>query len=148
MYYYENVTETSRYSGALTKETWHPLHHSANVFGAYFAHLFRPDDHLPRLRLLTPTTAMQDFHITPIFVATKHILLDPHKSAGPDGLHPSLLRLLSPIIAAPPAHLFNYLLGTGVIPRDWVKAHVTFIFKAGKITLANNSWTISLTYIL
>lgn len=68
---------------------------SVNVFAAYIAEVFRPDDHFPHLP--TPTTAIEDLHITFEAVVTIIVRLDPHKFAGPDGLHANLLHLISPI---------------------------------------------------
>lgn len=69
--------------------------HLANVFAAYIAKAFHPDDHLPNSCLPTPTTAMKNVHITPKAAAAILIQLNPHKSTGSDGLHPSLICIIS-----------------------------------------------------
>lgn len=47
------------------------------------------------------------------------------KSAGPDGLDPSLLKLVANIIVEPITYIFNLTLEQNIIPRSWKTAHVT-----------------------
>ena len=58
--------------------------------------------------------------------------LDVHKSMGPDGMHPRVLRELADVIAEPLSIIFERSWRTGVVPKDWRKASVTPIFKKGK----------------
>lgn len=104
--------------------------HSANVFVAYFVKRYRLVNHLPISRLPVPTSLKEQLHFTPTTVASILVRLDPHTSVGPEALDTSLIRLLSPIIAAPVTDLFNNSYDAGVIPGDWGKAKVTNIYKA------------------
>ncbi len=63
-------------------------------------------------------------------VAVENILLslNEHKSPGPDGLPPKILKILAPFIAEPLAHLFNLSLATGQVPNGWRTAPVCLIF--------------------
>jgi len=60
--------------------------------------------------------------------------LDVHKSMGPDGMHPRVLRELADVIAEPLSIIFERSWRTGEVPEDWRKASVTPIFKKGKRT--------------
>jgi len=58
--------------------------------------------------------------------------LDTHKSMGPDGMHPRLLRELGDVIAEPLYIIFERSWRKGDVPEDWRKANVTPVFKKGK----------------
>jgi len=58
--------------------------------------------------------------------------LDTHKSKGPDGMHPRVLRELADAIAEPLSIIFERSRRTGEVPKDWRKASVTAIFKKSK----------------
>ncbi len=51
--------------------------------------------------------------------ATRSVLegVNPHKSAGPDGVHPSLVKILANVLVEPITALFNRTLVDG-IPTD------------------------------
>ncbi|GAB0204057.1 hypothetical protein GRJ2_002871300 [Grus japonensis] len=55
--------------------------------------------------------------------------LDIHKSMGPDGMHPHVLRELADVIAKPLSIIFERSRRTGEVPEDWRKADVTLVFK-------------------
>ena len=56
--------------------------------------------------------------------------LNPHKSMGPDNLHPRLLKHLASTIA--PSLIFQKSIATGRVPSDWKQANVSPIFKKGE----------------
>ena len=58
--------------------------------------------------------------------------LDAHKSMGPDGMHPRVLRELADVFAKPLSVIFERSWRTGEVPEVWRKANVTPIFKKGK----------------
>ncbi|KGL78781.1 hypothetical protein N309_07269, partial [Tinamus guttatus] len=58
--------------------------------------------------------------------------LDTHKSMGPDGMHPRVLRELAEVIAKPLAIIFERSWRTGEVLEEWKKANVTPAFKNGK----------------
>ena len=58
--------------------------------------------------------------------------LDAHKSMGPEGMHPRVLRELADVIAEALSITFERSWRTGEVPEDWRKANVTPDFKKGK----------------
>ncbi|KFV78073.1 RNA-directed DNA polymerase from mobile element jockey, partial [Struthio camelus australis] len=73
--------------------------------------------------------------------------LDIHKSMGPDGMHPRVLRQLADVIARPLSILLERSWRSGEVPEDWKKTNVTPVFKKGKKEESGNSRPVSLTSI-
>ncbi|KFV83713.1 hypothetical protein N308_06050, partial [Struthio camelus australis] len=73
--------------------------------------------------------------------------LDIHKSMGPGGMHPQVLRELADAIARPLSIIFERSWRAGEVPEDWKKANVTPVFKKGKKEEPGNYRPVSLTSI-
>ncbi|KFV79716.1 hypothetical protein N308_03870, partial [Struthio camelus australis] len=73
--------------------------------------------------------------------------LDIHKSMGPDGMQPRVLRELADVIARPLSILLERSWRTGEVPEDWKKANVTPVFKKGRKEEPGNDRPVSLTSI-
>ncbi|KFO97270.1 RNA-directed DNA polymerase from mobile element jockey, partial [Calypte anna] len=73
--------------------------------------------------------------------------LDIHKSMGPDGMHPRVLRELAEVIARPLSIIFSKSWVTGEVPEDWRIANVTPVYKKGKKEDPGNYRPVSLTSI-
>ncbi|KFU95601.1 hypothetical protein M959_09057, partial [Chaetura pelagica] len=58
--------------------------------------------------------------------------LKGHKSMGPGGLHPQVLRELVDAIAKPLSIIFGRSWWSGEDPADWKKGNIAPIFKKGK----------------
>ncbi|PKU36575.1 rna-directed dna polymerase from mobile element jockey- hypothetical protein [Limosa lapponica baueri] len=72
---------------------------------------------------------------------------DTHKSMGPDGMHPRVLRELAGVIAKLLPIIFEKSWRTGEVPEDWRKASVIPVFKKGKKEDPGNYRPVSLTSI-
>ena len=73
--------------------------------------------------------------------------LDTHKSMGPDGLHPGVLRELVHVAAKPLSIILQQSWLTGDVPTDWRLADVTPIFRKGQKDDPGNYRPISLTSV-
>jgi len=73
--------------------------------------------------------------------------MDAHKSMGPDGMHPRVLRELADVIAEPLSIIFERSWRIGEVPEDWRKASVSPIFKKGKKEDPGNYRPVSLNSI-
>ena len=73
--------------------------------------------------------------------------LTPSKALGPDGLHPRVLKELATQLGPVFAHLFQQLIGTGEIPKEWSLANICPLFKKSDRSLACNYRLVSLTCV-
>lgn len=73
--------------------------------------------------------------------------LDTHKSMGPDGIHPRVLRELADELAKPLSIIFLQSWLTGEVPDDWKLANVVLIHKKGRMEEPGNYRPVSLTSV-
>ncbi|KAK1213491.1 PARP8 ribosyltransferase, partial [Pygoscelis papua] len=73
--------------------------------------------------------------------------LDAHKSMGPDGIHPRVLRELAEELAKPLSIIYQQSWLTGEVPDDWRLANVTPIYKKGRKEDPGNYRPVSLTSV-
>lgn len=74
--------------------------------------------------------------------------LDPNKAAGPDSVHPRVLRKLHEVLAQPLRIIFNTSFRTGIVPEAWRSANISSIFKKGSRSNPGNYRPVSLTSIV
>ena len=74
--------------------------------------------------------------------------LKTNKSAGPDSIHPRLLKELSNELTKPLALLFKKSLQEALIPQQWKKSHVSPIYKNGHRMQPNIYRPVSLTSVI
>ena len=123
-----------------------------NILNNYFASVFKNDcnDKLPDynpVKTFTECQKLKRMLVTEDEVKSLINKLKTTKAAGPDGIHPILLKELKDILAKPLTIIFNNSIATGTIPEDFKLANVTPIFKKGDKKLAANYRPISLTSI-
>ncbi|KFZ62589.1 hypothetical protein N321_10348, partial [Antrostomus carolinensis] len=73
--------------------------------------------------------------------------LKVHKSMGPNGMHPRVLRELVNEVAKPLSIVFEKSWQSGEVPADWKKGNITPIFKKGNKEDPGNYRPVSLTSV-
>ena len=114
----------------------------AEVLNAFFTSAFNSQTSYPRGTLHPDLEVWADMrNISPeIQVETVRELLlhlDCHKSMGPDGLHPRVLRELAGVIAEPFLAIYQHSWMSGEVPENWRLADVTPIYKDCKEDMGN-----------
>ncbi|GAB0186385.1 mitochondrial enolase superfamily member 1 [Grus japonensis] len=74
--------------------------------------------------------------------------LDTHKSMGPDGILPRVLRDLVEVLTKPLSIIYQQSWLTGEVPVDWRLANVAPIYKKGWQEDLENCRPVSLTVLL
>lgn len=97
------------------------------------------------LNVRAGVSEMEEVIISPEEVAQALRKLNTVKAAGPDGIHPAIMKPLADIIAEPLAQLFNKSLRQQELPTDWKNASVTPIHKGGDADKVGNYRPVSLT---
>jgi len=80
-------------------------------------------------------------------ILNKLLRLKPDKSAGPDDIHPLLMKECASEISLPLQLIYLKSFETGIIPQDWKLANITPIFKKGKRNDPGNYRPVSLTSV-
>ncbi|KFQ36359.1 hypothetical protein N332_03774, partial [Mesitornis unicolor] len=73
--------------------------------------------------------------------------LDIHKSVGPDGIHPRVLRKLAEVLTKPLSIIYQQSWLTGEVPVDWRLANVIPLYKKGQKEDPGNYRAVSLTSV-
>ncbi|GAB0182821.1 mitochondrial enolase superfamily member 1 [Grus japonensis] len=123
----------------------------AELLNAFFASVFTAKaspQETQTLEVGEKVCRKEDFPLVEEDRVREHLgKLDIHKSMGPDGMHPRVLRELADVIARPLSIIFKRSWRTGEVPEDWRKANVTPVFKKGKKEDPGNYRPVSLTSI-
>jgi hypothetical protein len=103
----------------------------AQVLNDFFSSVFTKEDlvNIPSLDDRYSGDPLENMYITSDMVLKKLKKLKIHKSAGPDGLHPRILRETAEVICIPLATIFNKSLQESILPQQWKDAHVTALHK-------------------
>ena len=125
----------------------------AKLLNHYFSSVFtKEDEHeYPDKKLIGleegNTPSLDVIEITEQKVLKELLNLNIAKSAGPDGIHPKVLRETATQIVIPLTIIFKKSLAEGALPHKWKIAHVIPIFKKGNKSTPSNYRPVSLTAI-
>ena len=116
----------------------------------FFASVFTHEDltDVPSLDIDFGGEPLEDIVFTQHEVTRKLKDLDPGKTAGPDNLHPALLKELASDISEVVTEIFCKSLDEGKLPRMWKQGNISPIFKKGNKHDPGNYRPISLTSVL
>jgi hypothetical protein len=138
------VTNVDKENGEVTatdKET-------ADELCRFFHSVFQSEE---ELQYKSPLAAIQaltvDIEIDAVAVMKKIQQLRSDKTAGPDGIHPHLLKMCADTVSTPLALIYNKSLQAGKVPGDWKLAIVSAIHKKGSRSKCENYRPVSLTSV-
>ena len=124
----------------------------AEVLNTFFTSAFNRQISYPQGTLCPDLEVWDAMQNTPLVIQMETIRelllhLDCHKSMGPDGLHPRVLRELAGVIAEPFLTIYQRSWLSGEVPEDWRLADVTPIYKKGCKEDPGNYRPVSLTSV-
>ena len=121
----------------------------ADMLNEFFCSVFTKEnlDSVPKCESKKLKTELSSINIDTNTVLKLLRTLDVSKSAGPDGMHPKVLKEMSDLLAEVLAVIFRTSLNEGKIPYQWKDANVTPLFKKGNKSNPGNYRPVSLTSI-
>ena len=119
----------------------------AEILNDQFKSVFTTENDNPPQEAEPTIPSMPDITINLEDVTKLLKNLNPNKASGPDGISPRILQLAADELAPALCVIFQKSLDTGEIPKTWLQANISPIFKKGDRTLASNYRPVSLTAV-
>lgn len=121
----------------------------AEALNNHFTSVFtkEPQGEVPELQRKS-TSSINNVTFTREKITKKLAKLQINKSAGPDKIHPRVLKELSSFITKPLCIIFTNSFNQGKLPAAWKEAEVCALHKKGPKKLCNNYRPVSLTSVV
>ena len=141
----DSISPLTKEDGSLAVEA----DDKAEVLNQFFASVFTEED---VTSIPTPAPHQLSSTLTDITFSEDRIIqmiksMKSGSSAGPDGIHPRVLKETSHVIAPPLCLIFNMSMAAGQVPKAWKDATVVPIFKKGSRSSPSNYRPVSLTSV-
>ena len=102
----------------------------AELLNLFFSNVYTDENlaNMPDVDTTNNVYSICELRVTPQSVHNKLSKLNANKSAGPDGLHPRILKELALPLSVPVCVLLNKCFELGKMPSEWKNSNVTCIF--------------------
>ena len=130
--------------------TLHTDKEKATALNNFFVSVFTKEDastHPTVCNRERENPTLTDINLSKDDIEKRLLKLNITKSAGPDGLHPRLLKETATSISTPLLSIFRKSIDNGKVPSAWKKASITPIYKKGSRKEVGNYRPVSLTAI-
>jgi hypothetical protein len=122
----------------------------ANMFNSFFSSVFSPEDtsNIPEFESRMVKEILENIEFSSADLIKRLKKLKTCKAAGPDNLHPRVLKEGAESLGAPLEMIFKKSPDTGLLPTSWKLGKVIPIFKKGSRRLPTNFRPVSLTSVV
>lgn len=116
----------------------------ANLFASHFKSVYSKQN-LPTYNITAEPAEVLD----EITISKKEIInvineLKTNTSAGPDSIHPQIIKMCSKELLEPLYILFNKAIKEGIFPNEWKNAFIIAVYKSGDVCNVKNFRPISI----